>query len=134
MGQQYGADSGSVAHAERSTRSGEIDVVFIGGCKRWHAMYDQLVAKLDRLGSDVVVVPQFGYLSIRRKRRRFAGIKVSPTRFEMGFRRPDAEPTTRFVDSGEWMSEMTHRTQLTNHREIDFELTEFLRRAYDMAK
>ncbi len=96
-------------------------------------IYDRLAAEASRLGPDVEIAPKKANASLRR-RRQFALIQPSTaTRIDLGLILKDRKPAGRLEASGSFNAMFTHRVRLGSTDEIDAELLEWLREAYDEA-
>ena len=96
-------------------------------------IYDALTKAAKKLGKDVEVSPKKTYVSLRR-RRQFALIQPSTkTRVDVGLNLKGVKPTKRLEASGSFNAMCSHRVRVTARKEVDKELTEWLRAAYDKA-
>lgn len=94
-------------------------------------IYDGLIAHLKTLGDDVTITPKKGSVSIIRKRQ-FVLIKpATKTRIDLGFKLKGKPTTERLGDSGPFGTMCTHRVQLTSADEVDAELKDWIKEAYD---
>jgi hypothetical protein len=122
----------------RAIRSSEQDPVDLtakhfGEAKaHWRPVYDSLLEKLADFGP-VRTQPTHTYVSLLKARAKFAVIAVTADRLDLGIKLKDAEPTGRFEASGSWNSMVTHRVRITDPAQIDAEVLDWLRRAYDAA-
>ncbi|MEQ8924812.1 MAG: DUF4287 domain-containing protein [Fulvivirga sp.] len=97
-------------------------------------IYEELLKVVTSFGKDVTVTPKKGSVSIIRKRQ-FALIKpATKTRIDLGLKLPGKELTKRLENSGPFGTMCTHRVQLTEIKNIDSELRDWLEEAYEMAK
>jgi len=97
-------------------------------------IYSALIGLVKKFGDDVRVTPKKGSVSIIRKRQ-FALIKpATKTRIDLGLKLPGKETGQRLGNSGPFGSMCTHRVQLTSTDQIDQELTEWLKEAYQASK
>jgi uncharacterized protein DUF5655/uncharacterized protein DUF4287 len=97
-------------------------------------VFTRLTSLIEELGDDVSVEPRQTYVAFSRGRQ-FALLQPStPTRLDVGLVLPDVEETERLRPGGSFGSgRTTHRVSLAHEDEIDGELTEWLRAAYDAA-
>jgi predicted transport protein len=96
-------------------------------------IYEELLNYMKELGSDVTITPKKGSVSIIRKRQ-FALIKpATKTRIDLGLKIKDKATTDRLLDSGPFGTMCTHRVQLTSVLEIDQELKDWIKEAYDQS-
>lgn len=97
-------------------------------------VYIQLIQIVQEFGSDVVISPKKGSVSLVRKRQ-FALIKpATKTRIDLGLKLKGKELTSRLENSGPFGTMCTHRVKISSIEEIDNELREWLNEAYDNAK
>jgi hypothetical protein len=108
-----------------------IDKHFDGNKSFWRAVFDTLLNKLKECGDDIQVIPTNSYLSILKNGEKFAMIQTTSDRMDIGIKLKDAEPTDRLEASGAWNVMMTHRVRINDPKEVDKELIEWLRKAYD---
>jgi len=93
-------------------------------------IYEALLTYLKSLGSDVTITPKKGSVSIIRKRQ-FVLIKpATKTRIDIGFKLKDKPITDRLEDSGPFGTMCTHRVKISDVGEIDTELKEWIKEAY----
>jgi predicted transport protein len=94
----------------------------------------RLSSLIQELGPDVTEEREDTYVAFSRGRR-FALLQPSTaTRVDVGLVLPDAEETERLRPAGSFGSgRTTHLVSLAHEDEIDAELTDWLRAAYDAA-
>jgi hypothetical protein len=96
-------------------------------------VYEDLINYLNSLGSDVVVTPKQGSVSIIRKRQ-FVLIKpAAKTRIDLGLKLKDKPTTERLENSGPFGTMCTHRVRISAPVEIDDELKAWMKEAYDQS-
>lgn len=94
-------------------------------------IYDELIGFLKTLGSGVTITPKKGSVSIIRKRQ-FVLIKpATKTRIDLGFKLKDEPTTERLGNSGPFGTMCTHRVQISDIKEVDSELKQWIQMAYD---
>lgn len=121
------------AGAPKVSKSEQIDRHFSGAKAVWRAPYDALLAKLMAFGSDVKVAPTNSYLSLLRGNDKFGVIQVTGKRLDVGIKLKGTAPAGRFTEAGAWNSMVTHRVQVDDPSQLDDELIDWLRQAYDNA-
>lgn len=97
--------------------------------------YDQLIAAVKRFGADVEVSPKKGYVSLRRTKQ-FALIQPSTnTRLDVGInlKGVSVAPAPRLEVSGSFNAMVSHRVRVSSAGEIDKQLLDWLRKAYEAA-
>lgn len=94
-------------------------------------IYNELISFIENLGNDVTITPKKGSVSIIRKRQ-FVLIKpATKTRIDLGFKLKDKPITERLENSGPFGAMCTHRVKLSDKNEIDNELKEWIKEAYE---
>jgi len=97
-------------------------------------IYEELITYLKSLGSDVTITPKKGSVSIIRKRQ-FVLIKpATKTRIDLGFKLKDKPTTDRLEGSGPFGTMCTHRVKISDVAEIDKELKDWIKEAYQKSK
>ena len=93
-------------------------------------MYDLLISTVGSFGSDVILTPKKGSVSLIRKRQ-FALIKpATKSRIDLGLKLKDIDVQGRLENSGPFGTMCTHRIQLNNLTDVDAEVIEWLLMAY----
>lgn len=111
----------------------ELGHLFAGGRKALRPIYDRLAEALGSLGDDVSFAPKKANVSVRR-RKQFALIQPSTrTRIDVGLILKDAHPPERFEPSGRFNPMFTHRVRIERADDVDQELLQWLKDAYDQA-
>ena len=96
-------------------------------------VYERLLSVVKNFGQDVIITPKKTSVSIIRKKQ-FALIKpATKTRIDLGLKLKDKPTTDRLENSGPFGSMCTHRVRLSNAEQIDSELKEWLKEAYQQA-
>lgn len=86
------------------------------------------------LGDDVSIVPKKTSVSVIRKKQ-FALIKpATKTRVDLGLKIKDKPTTDRLENSGPFGTMCTHRVKISETNEVDNELKNWLREAYEFAE
>jgi len=97
-------------------------------------IYNELIAYINTLGRDITITPKKASVSIIRKRQ-FVLIKpATKTRIDLGFKLKDQPITERLENSGPFGTMCTHRVKLSNKDEVDHELKEWIKEAYEKSK
>lgn len=96
-------------------------------------IYEKLVSRISKFGDDVQIVPKKSSVSCIRKRQ-FALIKpATKTRIDLGLKFNDRPIDGRLEGSGPFGTMCTHRVRLSDSTEVDKELINWLKAAYDEA-
>jgi len=94
-------------------------------------IYNELISLVSSLGSDVTITPKKGSVSIIRKRQ-FVLIKpATKSRIDLGLKIKDQAPTGKLESSGPFGTMCTHRIQLTEVADIDDEVKDWIKEAYE---
>ncbi|WP_339334661.1 MULTISPECIES: DUF4287 domain-containing protein [unclassified Croceitalea] len=97
-------------------------------------IYEKLLESIKDLGNDITITPKKGSVSIIRKRQ-FVLIKpATKTRIDLGLKLKDKPTTDRLGNSGPFGTMCTHRVKLTSTSEIDAELIDWMKEAYEKAE
>jgi predicted transport protein len=112
------------------TDSGLVDAQYAGSKQALRPLYDRLIAEALGLGDDVEVAPKKTGVSLRR-RKQFALVEApSATRLQLGLNLRGAAATERLREAG---GMCTHRVDVRGLDEVDDELLDWIRQAYDLA-
>ena len=96
-------------------------------------IYDQLIEAIKGFGDDVELAPKKAYVSLRRSKQ-FGLIQPSTkTRVDVGINLKGTEPGERLEASGSFNAMVSHRVRLSGTDDVDEELIDWLRSAYDQA-
>lgn len=113
--------------------SGEEDLVKAQyqGKEQLIPIYESLLSFVESLGDDVTITPKKGSVSIIRKRQFILIKPATKTRIDLGFKLKDKPTTDRLENSGPFGTMCTHRVRLTEVSEVDSELKEWIKEAYE---
>ena len=96
-------------------------------------IYESIIKAVNSFGDDVVVTPKKTSVSVIRKRQ-FVLIKpATKTRIDLGLKLTDVPTTERLQNSGPFGTMCTHRVQITSIDQVDNELMEWMKEAYERA-
>ncbi|TVZ15441.1 DUF4287 domain-containing protein [Maribacter sp. MAR_2009_72] len=96
-------------------------------------IYEKLLLAIKPLGDNITITPKKTTVSIIRKKQ-FALIKpATKTRIDLGLKIKDKPTTERLQNSGPFGTMCTHRVQLTEVSQVDTELIDWLKEAYENA-
>ncbi|MCJ8321346.1 MAG: DUF4287 domain-containing protein [Colwellia sp.] len=116
---------------ENNLSSEDLVVSQYNGKELLKPIYEILISTVEKFGSDVVITPKKGSVSLIRKKQ-FALIKpATKTRIDLGLKLKDVEVQSRLENSGPFGSMCTHRIQLQNISDIDAEVIKWLSMAYE---
>ena len=106
---------------------------FSGGKTAWLPCYELLAAKISEFGPDVSIQAGKSYITFLRKGKKFGIVQIAVQRFDVGIKLKGVEATDRFLPAGTWNTMVTHRTRIDDPKQVDDELLQWLRNAYDKA-
>ena len=93
--------------------------------------FEKLLNEIKKFGDDITITPKKAAVSVIRKRQ-FALIKpATKTRIDLGLKLKDVPITARLENSGPFGTMCTHRIRLSNTSEVDSEVIDWLKMAYD---
>ena len=97
------------------------------------SMYEKLLPIVKGFGNDVTITPKKTSVSVIRKRQ-FVLIKpATKTRIDLGLKLKDKPTTDRLGHSGPFGTMCTHRVQITSVNDVDSELIDWMKEAYEKA-
>ncbi len=97
-------------------------------------IYDKLVSHIEKFGKDVTRTPKRDSVSMIRKKQ-FALIKpATKTRIDLGLKLKGKPTTDRLENSGPFGAMCTHRVRLDSVDQVDKQLIDWLKEAYQMAE
>ncbi len=127
-----------VVHKARQSDAGsaeESDLVDgqYKGKEQFRPIYDDLIKKIKAFGGDVEIAPKKAYVSLRRKKQ-FGLIQPSTkSRLDIGINLKDAKPTGKLEASGSFNSMVSHRVRVESASDVDKNVVQWLKKAYDDA-
>lgn len=122
-----GSDAGSVENSD------DLITVQYKGKEDFKAIYDKLIADIQTFGNDIEIAPKNAYVSLRRKKQ-FATLQpATKTRFEIGINLKGQEPTGK-LEAEKPNSMCSHKIKISDINEIDTEIMNWIKTAYENAK
>ncbi len=129
-----------VAHKSLKSDAGSADSAadlvaeqYAKGKEALKPIYDKLSASIKKFGSDVELAPKRAYVSVRRKKQ-FAIIQPSTkTRIDIGLNFKGKAPEGRLEPSGSFNAMCSHRIRITGESEVDQEVIDWIKEAYEGA-
>ena len=102
------------------------------GKEHFKSLYDKLLSEIQAYGNDIEIAPKNAYVSLRRKKQ-FATLNpATKTRFEIGLNLKGKEPKGKLI--AEKPGGMcSHKINITDTQDLDKEVFEWIRTAYDLA-
>lgn len=127
-----------VAHKAKATDAGsaanpdDLIVSQYQGKENLKPIYDKLMSLIGAFGQDIEIAPKNAYVSLRRKKQ-FATLgPATKTRFEVGIILK-GEPATGKLEAEKPNAMCTHKIKITDMAEIDKEVINWLKKAYENA-
>ncbi len=122
-----GADAGSVENKE------ELIEKQYKGREHLKLLYEKLLSEVLKFGQDIEVAPKNAYVSLRRIKQ-FAILQpATKTRFEIGINLKGQEPKGKLEGVNTSNAMCSHKINLTDINDIDNEVIEWIKTAYDNA-
>ena len=113
------------------TKDDKVDALFTGSRGRWRPAFDDVLARAHGWGDDVAVAPTDSYVSLTRGGKKFAIVQPTGERLDLGIKRKGIDPHGRFEAAGSWNAMVTHRVRITDPAELDDEVFDWLKAAYE---
>lgn len=102
------------------------------GKEHLKAFYDRLISEIQTYGNDIEIAPKNAYVSLRRKKQ-FATLNpTTKTRFEIGINLKGQEPKGK-LESEKPNAMCSHKIIITEMKDIDKEVLDWIKNAYDNA-
>lgn len=102
------------------------------GKEHFKPFYDKLIAEIQSYGKDIEIAPKNTYVSLRRKKQ-FATLNpATKTRFEIGINLKGQEPKGK-LEAEKPNSMCSHKINITDIKDIDKEVLDWIKTAYDNA-
>lgn len=128
-----------VAHKAKGSDAGSADnqddliTKQYQGKEHFKPIYDKLITEIQTYGKDIEVAPKNTYVSLRRNKQ-FATLNpATKTRFEIGINLKGQEPKGK-LEAEKPNSMCSHKINITDIKDIDKEVFEWIRTAYDNAR
>jgi predicted transport protein len=94
--------------------------------------YDKLIAEIEQFDTEFEIAPKKTYVSLRRKKQFIVLNPASKTRFEIGFNLKGVAPTGK-LQAEKPDGICSHKISLSEINEIDKEVIDWIRMAFDKA-
>jgi predicted transport protein len=128
-----------VAHKARESDAGSADNTDdliekqYKGKEQLRPIYDQLINEISAFGTDVELAPKNAYVSVRRKKQFAMLTPATKNRFEIGLNLKGQEAGGILVAINSANAMCSHKINLNNASEINKEIIDWLRKAYEVA-
>ncbi len=118
--------------ADSSTNANEFIVSQYKGKEHLKAFYDKIIAEIESFGGAFEIAPKKNYVSLKRKKQFIILNPASKTRFEIGFNLKGIEPKGK-LEAEKPDAICSHKINLSDIKEIDKEVIEWIRMAFEKA-
>lgn len=95
--------------------------------------FDKLISEIQYFGNDIEIAPKNAYVSVRRKKQFAILNPATKTRFEIGINLKGQEPKGK-LEPEKPNGMCSHKINLADIKDIDKEVIEWLKMAYENAK
>jgi predicted transport protein len=102
------------------------------GKEHLKAYYDKLLAEIQKFDGEFIIDPKKTYVSLKRKKQFIILNPASKTRFEIGFNLKGVEPKGK-LEAEKPNGICSHKIILSDIKEIDKEVIEWIKMAYENA-
>ncbi len=102
------------------------------GKENFKPIYDKLISEIQNFGNDIEIAPKNSYVSLRRKKQFAILNPATKTRFEIGVSLKGQEPKGK-LEAEKPNAMCSHKINITDIKDIDNEVLEWIKSAYDNA-
>ncbi len=118
--------------ADSSTDASEFIVSQYKGKEHLKSFYDKLLGEIQQFGGEFEIAPKKTYVSLKRKKQFVILNPASKTRFEIGFNLKGVVPKGK-LEAEKPNGICSHKISLSDINEIDEEVIDWIRMAFDNA-
>jgi predicted transport protein len=118
--------------ADSTLDTDELIVSQYKGKEHLKAYYDKLLAEIQNFGGNFEIAPKKTYVSLKRKKQFVILNPASKTRFEIGFNLKGVEPKGK-LEAEKPNGICSHKINLSDINEIDKEVVDWIKMAFDNA-
>jgi predicted transport protein len=118
--------------ADSTTDTDALIVTQYTGKEHLKSFYDKLIAEIQKFGGAFEVAPKKTYVSLKRKKQFIILNPASKTRFEIGFNLKGVAPKGK-LEAEKPNGICSHKINLSDIKEIDKEVIDWIRMAFDNA-
>jgi predicted transport protein len=122
-----GSDAGSV-----TDKKSLIDAQYKGK-EHWLPLYEKLLSKIEKFGSDIEIAPKKSYVSLRRKKQFAMLIPATKTRYEIGLNAKGHEGDQLAEAVTKANSMCSHKIKLTSEKDANTKVIAWIKKAYESA-
>jgi predicted transport protein len=102
------------------------------GKEHFKPIYDKLISEIQAYGNDFQIAPKISYVSLKRKKQFAVLNPATKTRFEIGINLKGQEPTGK-LEADKPNSMCSHKINITDIKDVDKEVLQWIKKAYDSA-
>lgn len=121
-----GSDAGSASNRD------DLITKQYQGKEHFKPIYDKLISVIQTFGNDIEIAPKNAYVSLRRKKQFAILNPATKTRFEIGINLKGHEPKGK-LEAEKPNSMCSHKINIADIKEVDAEVLEWIKIAYDNA-
>ncbi len=118
--------------ADSSSNADDFIVTQYKGKEHLKPFYDKILAKVQGFDGEFEIAPKKAYVALRRKKQFIILNPASKTRFEIGFNLKGTEASGK-LENEKPDGICSHKIQLTDINDIDQEVFDWIKMAYDKA-
>jgi predicted transport protein len=118
--------------ADSASNTDDFIVSQYKGKEHLKAFYDKLITEIQQFGGDFKIDQKKTYVSLKRKKQFIILNPASKTRFEIGFNLKGVEPKGK-LEAEKPNGICSHKINLSDISEIDKEVIDWVRQAFDNA-
>ena len=122
-----GSDAGSVENKDDLVESQ------YKGKEHFRPIFESLKKEIDSWGSDIEFAPKNAYVSVRRKKQFCILQPATKSRFEIGVNLKGFQGEGKLQEITKANSMCSHKIDLTSESDLDTEVFDWLKKAYDNA-
>lgn len=126
-----------VAHKSKGSDAGSVEdkneliAKQYKGKEHFLPLYDRLIGEIKKFGKDIEIAPKNAYVSLRRKKQ-FAILQpATKTRFEIGLNLKGKKPKGKLEAILKANSMCSHKIDLAEIKDINKEIIDWIKLAYD---
>lgn len=121
--------------AFKTSKDDAVSNLFSKTKEPWRKPYESLRKKIETFGKDVEISIGKNYVNLHRGTKRFGIIKPSSAKaLDIGIKNKAAKAKGRLKASGSWNAMVDYRITITDPKEINKEVIDWLKAAYQSAK
>jgi len=103
------------------------------GKEQFQPLYERLITEIQKFGEDIEIAPKKAYVSLRRKKQFAIFQPATKTRFEIGINLKGQEATGKLEANLVTNAMCSHKISLSDLNDLDPEVIQWIKTAYDKA-